>query len=77
MRNNRDRYGYVHIYILDQEAKTKRFSQCPSVRPQNISTLKLNTGWSKLSAVFFVSESYIPGIKNANISTRTYVDLRR
>ena len=31
MRNNGDMYG--HIYILDQEAKTKRFSQCPSVCP--------------------------------------------
>ena len=28
MRNTRDSYGH----ILDQEAKTKRFSQCPSVR---------------------------------------------
>ena len=29
------------IYIIDQAAKTKRFSQCPSIRPQNISTLKV------------------------------------
>ena len=34
------------LYILDQKAKTKLFSQCPSVRssvrPQNFCTLKIN-----------------------------------
>ena len=36
MRNIRDKYGHVYMYILDEEAKLKRFSQCPSVRPPAI-----------------------------------------
>ena len=31
MGNNRDRHVNVYMYIIDQQAKTQRFSQCPYV----------------------------------------------
>ena len=49
MRNNRDRpYLHVYTYILNQEAETKRFSQCSSVR--HLSTL-ISDEFTKLTEV--------------------------
>ena len=52
--------GHVHTYILDQEAKTKEFSQSPSVKLIYTKTYELI---KMIKCVLFLFERCILGIR--------------
>ena len=65
MRNNRDSYEHVYIFLI----RKQKLRNLANDRPQNLSTLKLTNGFS-------LYKRYLPGIAAAKNSSRSHEDSR-